>query len=254
MNGEAVKVGDAQAKDSIKCQKLAARGSTDKLGNPPQTQTAQACLTNDVNGRVQKKVRRLADRDVSRCLAEPQQLPDFGYAGSIAAAMAALGESLGLTADLFGDDLDAALVPRDQYRVAAKCQEVVHSQAHRVFRAVTKEAAKNTDNSVRGGTLLQAYSALTLSSTVRYALDADPNSKIAKVESRLTDKVVKTCQGDLTGLFPGMCSSRAGTPANLAECVNEAARCRACKAAEGFGALTLDCDGFDNGPADSSCQ
>jgi len=30
-------------------------------------------------------------------------------------------------------------------------------------------------------------------------------------------------------------------------------RCRSCKAAAGFAALTLDCEGFDNGLADSSC-
>jgi hypothetical protein len=254
MNSEAVKVGDAQAKESVKCQKFAARGLTDKLGNPPQTQTAQACLTNDVKGKVQKKVSKLADRDESKCLAEPQQLPDFGYAGTLGAGSAVLSESLGLTADLFGSDLDAALVLKDQDKVGAKCQEAVHSQAHKVFKTVTKEVAKSADNSVRGGTLLQAYSALTLSSTVRNAIEADPRSTIAKVESKLTDKVGKTCQGGLTSLFPGMCLGRAGTASNLAECVNEAARCRSCKAAEGFGALTLDCDGFDNGLADSSCQ
>jgi arylsulfatase B len=254
MNGEAVKVGDAQGKESVKCQKLAARGSTDKLGIPPQAQTAQACLTNDVKGRVRKKVSKLADRDESKCLAEPQQLPDFGYAGATGAGLAVLGENLGLTADLFGPDLDAALVLKDQDKVGAKCQEVVHGLSHRVFKAVAKEVQKNADHSLRGRFLLQAYSAVSLSRTVRHAIEGDAKRKIAKAESKLTDKAGRTCEGDLTNLFPGTCSDRAGTASNLAECANEVARCRACKAAEGFGALTLDCDGFDNGLADSSCQ
>jgi hypothetical protein len=254
VNGEAVKVGDAQGKESVRCQKYAARGSTDKLGIPPQTQTAQACLTNDVKGRVQKRVVKLADRDLSKCLAEPQQLPDYGYAGAMGAGMAVLGESLGLTADLFGPDLDAALVLKDQEKVGAKCQEVVHSLSHRVFKTVAKEVQKSADHSLRGRFLLQAYSAVSLSRTVRHAIEGDAKRKIVKAESKLTDRAGRTCEGDLTNLFPGTCSDRAGTASSLAECANEVARCRACKAAEGFGALTLNCDGFDNGLADSSCQ
>jgi hypothetical protein len=254
MNGEAVKVGDAQGKESVKCQKLAARGSTDKLGIPPQTQTAQACLMNDVKWRVGRRIFRLDQRDVSKCLSEPEQFPDFGYEGWPWAASVAWLESLGLTADLFGPDLDAALVLKDQDRVGAKCQEVVHSLSHRVFKAVAKEVQKNADHSLRGRFLLQAYSAVSLSRTVRHAIEGDAKRRIAKAESKLTDKAERTCEGDLTNLFPGTCSDRAGTASNLAECANEVARCRACKAAEGFGALTLDCDGFDNGLADSSCQ
>jgi hypothetical protein len=254
MNGEAVKVGDAQAKESVKCQKLAARGLTDKLGIPPQAQTAQACLTNDVKGRVQKRASKLSDRDESKCLAGPQQLPDFGYAGAMGAGMAVLVESLGLTEDLFGPGLDAALVLKDQDKVGAKCQEVVHSLSHKVFKAVAKEVQKNADYSLRGRFLVQAYSAVSLSRTVRNAIEVDAKRKIAKAESKLADKAGRSCEGDLTNLFPGTCSDRAGTASNLAECANEVARCRACKAAEGFGALTLDCDGFDNGLADSSCQ
>ncbi len=254
MNGEAVKVGKAQGMESVKCQKLAAKGSTDKLGNPPQTQTAQACLTNDVKGRVQKKVDKLADRDESKCLAEPQQLPGFGYAGAMEAGLAVLVESLGLTEELFGPDLDASLVQKDQDKEGAKCQEVVHSLSHKVFNAVAKEAQKNVDNSLKGKTLLQAYSALTLSSTVQNEMEADPKDKIAKAESKLAKKIEKTCQGNLVSLFPGTCSDRAGAASNLAQCANEAARCRGCKAAEGFGALTLNCEEFDNGLVDSSCQ
>ncbi len=254
MNGESVKVGDEQGKESIKCEKFAARGKTDKLGIPPQTQTAQACLTNDVKGRVQKKINRLADQDASKCLAEPQQLPDFGYAGTLGAGSAVLSESVGLTAELFGPDLDAALVLKSQDKAGAKCQEVVHSGSHKVFRAVTREVKKSVDDSLRGKTLPQADSTSTLSLAARSAMEADPRNKIARAESNLANRVGRTCQGNLASLFPGTCSGSAGTALSLAACANEAARCRSCKAAEGFGALTLGCEGFDNGLEDSSCQ
>jgi hypothetical protein len=246
MNGESVKVGDAQGRESLKCVKFAARGLTNKLGIPPQAQTAQACLTNDVKGRVQKKVRTLASQDASKCLAEPQQLPDFGYVGTLGAGAAALIQSIGLTADLFGPDLDVSLVPKSQDKAGAKCQEVVQSLSHKVFKTVTQEVRKSVDDSLKGRTLPQATSTSTLSSAVQNAIEADAKNRIARAESRLVGKVERTCQGDLASLFPGTCSDRAETASDLAQCANQAARCRACKAAEGFGALTLDCEGFSD--------
>jgi hypothetical protein len=254
MIAKSVRIGDAQGKENVWCEKQAARGLTDKLGIPPQAQTAQACLTNDVKGKVQKRTKRLADRDATRCLADPQQLPDFGYVGYPGAGLAAQFGSLGLTADLFGPDLDAALVQKSQDKAGAKCQKVVHSGSHKVFRAVTREVKKSVEDSLRGKTLPQADSTSTLSLAARSAMKADPRNKIARAESNLANRVGRTCQGNLASLFPGTCSGSAGTALNLAACANEAARCRSCKAAEGFGALTLGCEGFDNGLEDSSCQ
>jgi hypothetical protein len=226
----------------------------DKLGTPPQAQTAQECLTNDVTGKVQRKFGTLAKRDASKCLSEPQQLPDFGYVGALGAGSAVLVESFELTAELFGPDLDTALVLKDQDEVGAKCQDVAHRWTYMVFSAVTKEVERGVYHSLRGKRTPQANSAAMLSSAARDFIDDDAKDKIARTERRAADKIERACQGDLASLFPGTCSENTGTALDLAQCLNEAARCRGCKAAEGFGALTLDCDGFDDGLADSSCQ
>ena len=113
---------------------------------------------------------------------------------------------------------------------------------------------KSVDDSLKGKTLPQADSASSLSLAARNAIEVDHKSKIARAEWKLTDKIGRTCQGDLASLFPGTCSGGAGTTSDLAQCLSEAACCRGCKAAEGFGALTLGCEEFDNGLADSSCQ
>ncbi len=254
MNRASVTVGKAQGRESLKCLKFAARNATDKLGIPPQAQTAQECLTNDVTAKVQRKFGVLAKRDASKCRAEPQQLPDFGYVGALGAGSAVIGESFGLTAELFGPDLDAALVLKDQDEEGARCQEVVHRRTHKVFDAVTKEVERGVYYSLRGKRTPQADSGAMLSSAARDFIDDDARNKIARAEQRVADKIERACQGDLASLFPGTCSGRAGTASDLAQCLNEAARCRGCKAAEGFGALTLDCEEFDNGLADSSCQ
>jgi hypothetical protein len=254
MNRASVNVGKVQGSESSKCVKFVARDATDKLGIPPQTQTAQECLTNDVTGKVQRKFGTLAKRDASKCLAEPQQLPDFGYVGSLGAGSAVLVESFELTAELFGPDLDTALVLKDQDEVGAKCQDVAHRWTYKVFDAVTKEVERGVYHSLRGKRTPQANSAAMLSSAARDFIDDDAKDKIARTERRAADKIERACQGDLASLFPGTCSENTGTALDLAQCLNEAARCRGCKAAEGFGALTLDCDGFDDGLANSSCQ
>jgi hypothetical protein len=254
MNRASVNVGKAQGSESLKCVKFAARDANDKLGIPPQTQTAQECLTNDVTGKVQRKFGILTKRDAAKCLAEPQQLPDFGYVGALGAGSVTLAESLALTAELFGPDLDAALVIKDQDKEGAKCQDVAHRSAYRVFDTVTKEVEKGVHYALRGKTTPQADSGEMLSSAARDFINSDAKDRIAKAEWKLTDKIERACQGDLASLFPGTCSGGAGTPLGLAQCADEAARCRGCKAAEGFGALTLDCEEFDNGLVDSSCQ
>src|SRR5262245_31598277 len=54
VNKYGVRVAKSQNRAAVDCVKNAGRGLTFRLGIPPQTQTAQVCLTNDVGGRVAK--------------------------------------------------------------------------------------------------------------------------------------------------------------------------------------------------------
>src|SRR6266850_2257101 len=75
VNKYGVRVARTQNRADLDCVRNAGRGLTVKLGVPPQAQTAQACLTNDVGGRVAKDSQKLADRDTRSCLTTPAQLP-----------------------------------------------------------------------------------------------------------------------------------------------------------------------------------
>jgi hypothetical protein len=123
VNKYGVRVARTQNRADVDCVRNAGRGLASKLGVPPQTQTAQACLTNDLGGRVAKDSQKLADRDTKRCLTTPAQLPGFGYAGSSTAAAAARAAGLAIAGGLFGPDLDAAIVSDD--RDGAGCQRDV---------------------------------------------------------------------------------------------------------------------------------
>ena len=59
MNKRAATIAKVQGKDSTARVKAAGAGSTSKLGEPPQDQTAQARLSNDVKGKVGKAIDQL---------------------------------------------------------------------------------------------------------------------------------------------------------------------------------------------------
>src|SRR5262245_14539219 len=104
MNKYGVRVAKSQNKADASCLQNAARGLTFRLGVPPQAQTAQACLTNDVGGKVAKDTAKLEDREVKSCLESPEQLPGFGYTSAAAVDTAARGAGLGIVGGLFGPD------------------------------------------------------------------------------------------------------------------------------------------------------
>jgi len=140
LNKFALRVAKSQNRASLDCLGNAGRGATFRLGVPPQTQTAQACLTNDVGGRIARSTQQLEDRDARRCLASPEQLPGFGRAGATAAGAAARDAGLGMVAALFGPDLDAAVVPSDSDRDGARCQSEVLRRTTDLFYTLWKEA------------------------------------------------------------------------------------------------------------------
>ena len=59
-----------QGKSNWKCLRNATRGSVDNLGDPGDTLSAQACLTNDVGDKVAQKQQRTVDRDLFAARAE----------------------------------------------------------------------------------------------------------------------------------------------------------------------------------------
>ncbi len=44
------------------------------------------------------------------------------------------------------------------------------------------------------------------------------------------------------------------TPVELASCAAQCARCRFCRAQNGFNGLAIDCDDYDDGTANGSCD
>lgn len=260
MNKYAVRLARTQNRADGDCVKNAGRGLTVKLGVPPQTQTAQACLTNDVGGRVAKDSLKLTDRDTKSCLTTPTQLPGFGYAGASTAGAGARAAGLTITSGLFGPDLDAAIVSEDVDRDGARCQSDVLRYTGDLFYAIWKEALTAKKNVLKGSNRLAGSgpvaSASDLAGELIAVVQADPKGKIAKAVQKLRDRAARACTPALTPLadmFPGTCAASA-TLTELGDCAAGVARGQFYQSAATADALAIDCDLRDNGASDLSCE
>jgi hypothetical protein len=82
-------------------------------------------------------------------------------------------------------------------------------------------------------------------------VEADAQGKIGRKEAAVASTVTKRCGGVALGAaFPGC--APADAPA-LASCAAAAARCRFCRALNGYDGLAMDCDQLDDGTANGSC-
>jgi uncharacterized protein (DUF1800 family) len=247
-------------KSNWKCVRNAGRGRVDELGDPGETLTAQACLTNDVGGRVAKKLQRTVERDVQYC--QGVGAPDFAYAGAAAINAAASAASLGVVATLFGANLDAALVDADADGDGAQCQAEVLKGANRIVDDMWRVARGGVQDGLKGRDRLAGaapdapvHSGDSLAGEVLAQTLDDPKGKIQGEIDRLADKALSRCADaatPLAQLFPGSCTG-AGTIPNLVACVADVARSQFYQGIAGTHALAIECDLTDDGQHDESC-
>ena len=260
VNKYGAKVAKTQNRADVDCVENAGRGLTFRLGIPPQAQTAQACLTNDVRGKVAKDTLKLQDRDARSCLAAPEQLPGFGYSGSANVGAAARAAGVGIVAGLFGPDLDAAIVSSALDRDGARCQADVLRYAGDLFYAIWKEVLTAKKNVLRGAARLTGSgpvaSATDLEAELIAVVQADARGKIARAALKLHDKTTQRCTEAVTPigqLFRGACGSSSSLT-SLGDCAEGLARGQFFQSLASADALSIDCDLLDNGAGDLSCE
>jgi uncharacterized protein (DUF1800 family) len=249
-----------QGKANRRCLQDAARGKTDKLGDPGDTLTAQACLTNDPRDRVAHKQAKTVTRDAQHC--QGSGAPEFAYAGAAAINAAAAGESREIVAALFGGDLDAAVADFDADRSGVLCQEDVLRGANRIVDAMWRVARTGVIDGLKGrkrraGAALElpAHSGENLQGEILAQTMDDPKGKIEREVDRLSSRAQLRCTTALTplaDLFPGVCSG-AGSIAALVDCVEGVARGHFYQSVEGVYAMPMECDLADDGAHDGSC-
>jgi hypothetical protein len=236
LNGDFAKLARAQDKAIVKCVKKKAL----------RDESATACLALPNRGvdNAWAKTRKDEDR---RCTEMP---PDFGPLDADTVNEAAVAAELATLSELFGPNLDAALVRQADDKSAAKCQQAVVKAVHKCQSTQIKEFNRCKKTVLKKG-------GATSSEVLARCLGVDPKGRVAKkcdpVSGPLTTKVLPRACGtvDLSAAFPG-CGT--ADPGELASCLDEAIACRVCLGLSEADDLDKDCDFFDDGIANASCQ
>lgn len=219
------KVARTQSKICSKCIKGQARSGS----------SAAACLA--AFDRKLDKVRAKTDKHMlDRCMDTP---PDFGPSDASTIYDAAVQAELGTLGDLFGPDLDGALVTVvnvETDKPAARCQAAVFKAAAKCQATWFKQFGKCQAKGLKRGTIASE-------ATLGDCFGSDPKRRIAKACDRLGKKILpKTCVAlgvDLSDAFPGYATDDAS---QLASDVKQNIECRVCQALSTTHGLPLDCN------------
>ncbi len=248
--------GAAQGKANTKCIKYRQGRQPEKLGNPDQEQTADACLTNDPKGAIAKKVGAVGATETKSCTEEP---PNYGTAGADAIAGAATSQSRAILRDLFGPNIENLVLAKSSYNDSAglNCQPSTSQNAAKLYDTLWKEMTGAAKTALSGKAGPPVMSAAQLQGAILAALTADAKQKIAKASTKMTDTIAKTCGATtepVVNLWRGKCfPSPSTTIAQFQACAVSATRCRFCRAMQGATGLVFDCDAFDDAAANDSC-
>jgi hypothetical protein len=239
MNKNLAGVAKAQAKEIRNCIKDGARGRLAGL--------IEDCLTSDPRGKVAKAKLKTVLGEMQDCIANPP-----GFAASSAATVneVATRKEIDLIHDIFGSDLDAAIVHSAEDKNAFGCQQAVAKSVNRCRDTRLKEFNKCKKMGVRSGSITDAASLRSV------CLDADPRGKIVKYCDPGTGKIGTTIATKCadTVLSTGFTGCNTDSPGQLAACLDQRISCHVCLTlAEGddFGAAV--CDLLDEGVENSSC-
>ncbi len=234
MNKSGQKVAKTQGKENSKCLKSAGAG---KL-----TGTAEACVTGDSKGKVGKAQGKTASGQAKKCVGTP---PSFGFADSSVINAAAVAEELSLLHDIYGANLDAAVLSD---KAGAGCQSAV-AKAYEKFAATRgKQFVSCKKSGLKDGVITDA-------SGLEACISDDAKNKVSKARGKIVSGVDKKCVGvDLAAAFPGECQGATATNQAFADCIAEASDCRMCTAINAYDGLNRGCDTFDNGLLDGSCR
>ena len=234
LNKNMAKVAKTQGKDICACIK---DGSKGKLVG-----TIEDCTTADTKG----KVANATAKTISKASSDCTPPPDFGPSDPNAVNQAAITKELDLIHDLFGTDLDLAIVDSSD-KDGAKCQQGTAKQLKKCQDAKLKAFNACKKAGLKDATI---HDALTLAA----CMGQDPDGKIEKdCVTKLVDKVGKSCSGlDYASLFPGECSGEA-TLTDFESCIELRVECRVCLGLNAADNLARDCDEFDDGLFNGTC-
>lgn len=225
------KVSKFEGKLAEKCMKDGASG---KLSG-----TADECIAADGNLKVAKSKGKTLSDEAGKC----PEGTGFVTMSGVQVNASSQFQTLAMLHGLLGSNLEDALQLAES---SSKCQQSVQRAMGKVLAAKLKSYGK----CLKG----VADSAVDISSLNACLEATASDSKVLKAVGKLATARDRSCSPSaLSAIFPGSCSG-AATPIAFDACADALAECRACTILGGTNGLSVDCDLFDNGVADLSCE
>lgn len=185
------------------------------------------------------------DAETKSCTT-PMVTPDFGKTSCGSVNAWAEGQTSSLLYNLIGFPLNTNLTPCSTSKAACKCEAFLIKSANKLLATYAKDFNKCKKTGLKNGSIM---SAANLNSCV----GIDAKGKIAKLEGKILGQLPKRCGGISPALPHGLCNA-AVTDLGVRDCVRSSVRCSFCSIAAGSDALTVNCELFDDGLANSSCS
>ena len=230
VNVKAVGVAKTQAKLAQGCLKAAANGLEPD---------AQACLTADPNLKLMKAKDKVTAAAALRC----NPAPAFGFTSAAATNTAAQTAQLDLVADLFGNNLTAAVIDATTDPAGAKCQAKVLKTLQKLSETQSKLFLK-----CKKVGMADLIEPILSSADLETCFDIvrDDAIILPKAQQKLSDVLADDCIGvDLASAFPGQCADP--SPVAMRYCLTSSSGCHfslmfnAIDGVNDFSDLTDDC-------------
>jgi cysteine-rich repeat protein len=225
-------VAQAQSKLDAACLKAASKATQPG---------AAACVLADAAGKVGSRMQQTIALADDKCVPPPP----FGFLDAPTVNATVQEVERGLLVDLLGNDFDAAIATD---KGGAACQGSALKSLQKLFDAEAKSLVACLKAAVAGKTGL-AVSATDLSRCYDF-LTADSDGKIAKAFGKLAATISRRCGGNPVMLLPGACAMAS----DGAHCLGGRVDCRICTMFNGTAALVQDCDAFDDGVDNGTCD
>ncbi len=236
INKGAAKVAKAQAGDNAACIKNGGKDKTDKLGPGG---TIEACLTNDVKGKVAKAIGKIKTSDCPGGALSylPGLKTDKDEIGEIMKQ-----KDLDLIHAIFGLNLNESIVKAADDKPGSKCQSAIAKAAGKCQDAKLSTFNRCKKDKFKAGEI-DIESCLGIGPV---GID-DTKSKIGKkCGNGLGGTISKKCgESNTDALFPP-CKGQ-----DLGDCLDQKIECEVCKALNKLDGLSRDCDEFDGDPTGS---
>ncbi len=152
--------------------------------------------------------------------------------------------------------LNSVLIGAGEDRRGASCQAAIAKGYEKILSAELDTFVRCKKAGLKSG---QIHSGSALAECFD-VVATDPRGKATKAVAKVAKQMAKKCGETerhllyyLTNAFPGQCSD-ASDASNFAQCIGDLVDCRACQMLNAFDGLNENCDAFDDGVLNASCQ